>query len=916
MTRGMCMHTRTSCIQRNVRRGFAEMKKMQRRAWTAVLMGLLLTCCLVVGAQAAVGYEDVYGRTLDRVRVRASASMSAAIEDNIVSGACVFALDSDYVGGVTWIRVRYRDYEGDIATGWVCQNDGSTTYVQMLSRSDAKNYFGVEDGDLPSKRVGTFTRADKTSSNQTSGSVNSYGYLQLGSEGTAVRNLQKKLTALGYYDGEITGHFGEKTEAAVKAYQTKAGLYSDGIAGPATQAKLFGTSTSSTAGSKVNLTSDEIRQLQENLKALGFYESGSVTGNYGTLTEEAVRQFQRKYGLDADGIAGTKTLAKIQSLLGSSSSGTGADASGMLKPGSSGTAVRQLQENLKKLGYYESGSVTGNYGPLTEEAVRQFQRKNGLDADGIAGAKTLAAINSAINGGGSSSGSSSSGSATGTLKLDDEGEEVKQLQKDLTTLGFYSGEITGHYGSITKEAVRQFQKKNGLDADGIAGAKTLNKIKALITGVDDEDPSGIIVTPTLRSNYGRTNKDKVNVRTGPSTSYKSKTMLALNTYFRITESVSNDNYIWYKISYTVGGYSSTGYIRSDMAYVLTKTEAEDYLAGNVSGGGEVVVNGYVKITGDGVRLRMQPSTDADVYRSADKGEIFAYIRTTTDAAGKTWYGLKIGYWVYGDYVTTNVSDEEIAGSGSSGSGSSSSGYRTLKRGMEGDDVRNLQQALRQLGYYGSQYSISGNYGLWTAEAVRQFQLANGLDADAIAGPKTQAAIYAALNNSATTDPDHSLDGTTYYNVDYFTYRDAIVKAWGSQTGTIYDIQSGKQWNVKHLYHGNHFDVEPMTAADTAVMCQAYGVSSADKIPYHRRAVLLTVGNQTFCASMYGQGHGDDTLPNNNYSGQFCIHLKNSKLNGGDSGDNETVDKDHQAAIQKAYDWVVKNKGVTPKDAYP
>ena len=916
MTRGMCMHTRTSCIQRNVRRGFAEMKKMQRRAWTAVLMGLLLTCCLVVGAQAAVGYEDVYGRTLDRVRVRASASMSAAIEDNIVSGACVFALDSDYVGGVTWIRVRYRDYEGDIATGWVCQNDGSTTYVQMLSRSDAKNYFGVEDGDLPSKRVGTFTRADKTSSNQTSGSVNSYGYLQLGSEGTAVRNLQKKLTALGYYDGEITGHFGEKTEAAVKAYQTKAGLYSDGIAGPATQAKLFGTSTSSTAGSKVNLTSDEIRQLQENLKALGFYESGSVTGNYGTLTEEAVRQFQRKYGLDADGIAGTKTLAKIQSLLGSSSSGTGADASGMLKSGSSGTAVRQLQENLKKLGYYESGSVTGNYGPLTEEAVRQFQRKNGLDADGIAGAKTLAAINSAINGGGSSSGSSSSGSATGTLKLDDEGEEVKQLQKDLTTLGFYSGEITGHYGSITKEAVRQFQKKNGLDADGIAGAKTLNKIKALITGVDDEDPSGIIVTPTLRSNYGRTNKDKVNVRTGPSTSYKSKTMLALNTYFRITESVSNDNYIWYKISYTVGGYSSTGYIRSDMAYVLTKTEAEDYLAGNVSGGGEVVVNGYVKITGDGVRLRMQPSTDADVYRSADKGEIFAYIRTTTDAAGKTWYGLKIGYWVYGDYVTTNVSDEEIAGSGSSGSGSSSSGYRTLKRGMEGDDVRNLQQALRQLGYYGSQYSISGNYGLWTAEAVRQFQLANGLDADAIAGPKTQAAIYAALNNSATTDPDHSLDGTTYYNVDYFTYRDAIVKAWGSQTGTIYDIQSGKQWNVKHLYHGNHFDVEPMTAADTAVMCQAYGVSSADKIPYHRRAVLLTVGNQTFCASMYGQGHGDDTLPNNNYSGQFCIHLKNSKLNGGDSGDNETVDKDHQAAIQKAYDWVVKNKGVTPKDAYP
>ena len=334
------------------KKGFCRDEENAEKSLDSGPDGLLLTCCLVVGAQAAVGYEDVYGRTLDRVRVRASASMSAAIEDNIVSGACVFALDSDYVSGVTWIRVRYRDYEGDIATGWVCQNDGSTTYVQMLSRADAKNYFGVQDGDLPSKRVGTFTRADKTSSNQTSGSVNNYGYLQLGSESSAVTRLQQKLEALGYYDGEITGHFGEKTEAAVKAYQTKAGLYADGIAGPATQAKLFGTTTSSSssAASKVNLTSEEIRKLQEDLKALGFYESGSVTGNYGTLTEEAVRQFQRKYGLDADGIAGTKTLAKIQSLLGSSSSGTGADASGLLKPGSNGTAVRQLQEDLKALG--------------------------------------------------------------------------------------------------------------------------------------------------------------------------------------------------------------------------------------------------------------------------------------------------------------------------------------------------------------------------------------------------------------------------------------------------------------------------------------------------------------------------------------------------------------------------------------
>lgn len=77
--------------------------------------------------------------------------------------------------------------------------------------------------------------------------------------------------------------------------------------------------------------------------------------------------------------------------------------------GSSGSEVRQIQEKLKRWGYY-NGSIDGVYGSRTEEAVKSFQRKNGLTADGIAGRKTLNAM-------GIYSSSSSGGSSSNDLSL-------------------------------------------------------------------------------------------------------------------------------------------------------------------------------------------------------------------------------------------------------------------------------------------------------------------------------------------------------------------------------------------------------------------------------------------------------------------------------------------------------------------
>ena len=78
------------------------------------------------------------------------------------------------------------------------------------------------------------------------------------------------------------------------------------------------------------------------------------------------------------------------------------------KYGSRGNEVTQIQTKLKRWGYY-TGSVDGIYGSKTVEAVKYFQRKNGLTADGIVGPATLKAMGISSS---SSSGTSSSSNST------------------------------------------------------------------------------------------------------------------------------------------------------------------------------------------------------------------------------------------------------------------------------------------------------------------------------------------------------------------------------------------------------------------------------------------------------------------------------------------------------------------------
>ena len=191
------------------------------------------------------------------------------------------------------------------------------------------------------------------------------------------------------------------------------------------------------------------------------YESGfltvSPTGYYGTDTQAAVEAYQKENQLAVDGIAGPATM---QSLLGSALQTANYIATGsFFQEGDSSLEVGALQRRLMELGYYDYDGFTGNYGPVTQEAIRLFQRTNGLKQDGIAGAETLTLL-------------ASEDALPYTVRLEDEGEDVRKIQNRLKELGYLSGSADGIYGAETQKAVVSFQKQNGLTADGIFGQNT------------------------------------------------------------------------------------------------------------------------------------------------------------------------------------------------------------------------------------------------------------------------------------------------------------------------------------------------------------------------------------------------------------------------------------------------------------
>ncbi len=137
-----------------------------------------------------------------------------------------------------------------------------------------------------------------------------------------------------------------------------------------------------------------------------------------------------------------------------------------LSPGSGyvghgSAAVRGLQRRLVRAGE-PPGPIDGRFGPRTEQAVVRLQATDGLQEDGIAGPRTLAALSSP-----------SPGLYPGAGYADQGLQAVRVLQRELARAGDPPGPIDGRYGPRTEGAVTRFQAAHRLRADGIAGPRTL-----------------------------------------------------------------------------------------------------------------------------------------------------------------------------------------------------------------------------------------------------------------------------------------------------------------------------------------------------------------------------------------------------------------------------------------------------------
>lgn len=158
----------------------------------------------------------------------------------------------------------------------------------------------------------------------------------------------------------------------------------------------------------------------------------------------------------------------------------------ILRQGSVGDDVTEIQSRLGELGYFDV-DPTGFFGPITTEAVLQFQADNGLLVDGIVGPETTSALFRVPT-----PAPTAAVPQVVSPVVDLSDSATARLQEDLAELGYYQGAIDGIYGPLTEVAVRTFQLEQGLVADGTVGVETLAAIQGALNAQRTRSPVAVV----------------------------------------------------------------------------------------------------------------------------------------------------------------------------------------------------------------------------------------------------------------------------------------------------------------------------------------------------------------------------------------------------------------------------------------
>ena len=643
-----------------------------------------------------------------------------------------------------------------------------------------------------------------------------------GKTGAPVESLQAALTDLGYYTGKIDGKCASGTVSAIKRFQTKNGLQSTGVADPETLTLLYSgeaVNAKATATPKPTVTPVPPVIGWENGQSASkkVYPFDTTTLDAVNLRQRARTSSQRLLTIPAGATVSVKKLtgdwAQLEYFNGKRTF-TGyamakyidipaiyyggkelaSDRQAQLKytgisAGASGTNVSTLQEALHELGFYD-GDITGTFDTETAQAVKDFQRKNGLLQTGAVSAELQKLIyeGKPVNAKGKKVSVAVLPPIAGiAMQQGDAGYQVEELQAALIDLGYLEGAISGTYDAKTTAAVKKLQKASGLKADGIAGLDTQVRLYS---------DAAVSAWATATPKPAATPKPDLTARLEIGSSGTQVSLLQA----RLT---------------TLGYFTATIDGRFGTATALAVAEFQS-------------VNG---LSADGIA---GAQTLKALYASTAKSAI---VITPTATPKPSFTALRIG--------------------------------------DRGSEVRAVQAMLIELDYLTG--AADGIYGTKTYLAVRAFQRDNRLSADGVVGTATYTLLVnqsGSADNGSTGNGGNNVSGTTFKAPQasevrfadwYRETRDVVRKL---PNAIIYDYTTGLHYNVHMFSFGKHCDAEPVTASDTAIMRQIMG---ADNWTPHAVWVILSDG-RVYMASTHSKGHTVDHNASNDLQGHICIHF--------------------------------------------
>jgi peptidoglycan hydrolase-like protein with peptidoglycan-binding domain len=330
-----------------------------------------------------------------------------------------------------------------------------------------------------------------------------------------LKEAARLLKRAGFDPGAADGRATPALERALREFQRAWGLPATGTLSSATEAKLRETAARiaekrGTQHVSIGQKSDAIRTIERQLERLG-YDVGQVDGIYSRETAAAVRAFkadQKDIRNDAGAIAkwgrtvlarevralahaperrriaATKAQQQLDLATKAAVSRRRADGAVGLGEGATGRAVANVQRHLRAAGYAPK-RTDGVFDERTRGAVEAFQRHSRLPVTGRVDGRTWRVLErSLIEATGPASPAQARGERSGA---------VKKTERLLQRLGFRPGRVDGFFSKRTESAVRAFERRHGLRADGRLDAREFEKLRSLA-----RTRGGVEVTPEMR----------------------------------------------------------------------------------------------------------------------------------------------------------------------------------------------------------------------------------------------------------------------------------------------------------------------------------------------------------------------------------------------------------------------------------